>query len=75
MRTIQVGRRAIAVREAGHGTPVVLLHCTGGSGNQWRAVIDALAADPLAVGPNLRGLRLIMPDLHGYGASESLLGT
>lgn len=75
MKTIQIGRHAITIREAGTGTPVVLLHCTGGSGNQWRGVIDALAADPLAVGPDLRGLRLIMPDLHGYGASESWLGT
>ena len=70
MKTIQIGGTSVAVREAGQGTPVVLLHCTGSSGNQWRAVADALLSGPLAAGPSSAGYRLIMPDLRGYGASE-----
>ncbi len=74
MKTFQIGGTAVAVREAGSGTPVVLLHCTGSSGNQWRAVADALLAGPLAAGPDWRGYRLIMPDLRGYGASDPWSG-
>lgn len=71
MKTIQVGGTAVAVRELGEGTPVVLLHCTGSSGNQWRGVADALLAGPLAGGG---GYRLIMPDLRGHGNSEPWSG-
>ena len=74
MKTFQIGGTAVAVREACSGTPVVLLHCTGSSGNQWRAVADALLAGPLAAGQDVRGYRLIMPDLRGYGASDPLSG-
>ncbi len=74
MRTIQIGGTAVAVREAGNGTPVVLLHCTGSSGNQWRGIADSLLAGPLAAARNGRGYRLIMPDLRGYGASAPWSG-
>lgn len=74
MKTIQIGGSAIAVRETGRGSPVVLLHCSGGSGNQWRGVADALLEGPLAAGPGNRGHRLIMPDLRGYGASDGWSG-
>jgi pimeloyl-ACP methyl ester carboxylesterase len=65
MRTITVGGTAVTVRETGSGTPVVLLHCTGGSGNQWRGVADALTEHSSAA-----GYRLITPDLRGFGGSE-----
>lgn len=79
MKTMQIGGTAVAVRETGEGTPVVLLHCTGSSGNQWRSIADALLAGPLAggglgSGTNGRGYRLIMPDLRGYGDSEPWSG-
>lgn len=74
MRTIQVGGTNVAVREAGQGTPVVLLHSTGSSGNQWRAVAESLLDGPLSTGRGERGHRLIMPDLTGYGASGSWNG-
>lgn len=74
MKTMQIGGTAVAVREAGEGTPVVLLHCTGSSGNQWRAIADALLDGSLASGANGRGYRLIMPDLRGYGASDPWSG-
>lgn len=69
MRTITVGGTAVSVRETGSGTPIVLLHCTGGSGNQWRGIAKALATAPLAT-----GTRLIMPDLRGFGESEPWSG-
>ena len=74
MKTIQIGGTAVAVREAGSGIPVVLLHCTGSSSSQWRAMAEALLAGPLAAAPGGRGYRLIMPDLRGYGASDPWSG-
>ena len=74
MRSIQIGGTAVAVREIWEGTPVVLLHCTGSSGNQWRGIADALLSGPLAVNRDGRGYRLIMPDLRGYGESEPWSG-
>jgi pimeloyl-ACP methyl ester carboxylesterase len=74
MKTMQIDGTAVAVRETGDGTPVVLLHCTGSSGNQWRAMADGMLAGPLAGGSNGRGYRLIMPDLRGYGESEAWSG-
>lgn len=41
----------------GEGTPVVLLHCTLSSKNQWRALSAMLGG----------GYRVIAPDLYGYG--------
>lgn len=64
---ITIAGTPIAVRRSGAGTPVVLLHCTGGSGNQWRGVVDAL-------GRTGTPLRLLMPDLHGYGDSGPWAG-
>src|SRR3546814_7097634 len=74
MKTIQVGGCTVAVRETGQGKPVVLLHCTGSSGNQWRSVAAALLAGPLTGGSGSRGHRLIMPDLRGYGATAGWSG-
>lgn len=74
MKTMQIGGTAVAIREFGAGTPVVLLHCTGSSGNQWRGIADALLAGPLASSPQGRSYRLIMPDLRGYGDSEPWSG-
>lgn len=55
-------RRAgpLAVRTAGDGPPIVLLHGLIGSGRFWGRAYDALAADH----------RLIVPDLLGFGRSE-----
>ncbi len=41
-----------------NGEPVVLLHCSGSSRGQWRALVERL--DP--------HYRVIAPDLYGYGA-------
>src|SRR5258708_7721553 len=44
----------------GPGTPIVLLHSSGLSGRQWRRLVPALRE---------RGLRPVVPDLTGHGAS------
>lgn len=69
MKIINTDVGAFAVRLAGSGTPVVLLHCSGSSGNHWRHVADTLLADPPAAGPNQCRYHLVMPDLFGHGGS------
>jgi len=48
----------------GGGAPVVLLHSTGASGAQWRALADRLAAR----------FHVVAPDLCGYGTSAGWTG-
>ncbi len=52
----------LAFRDSGAGMPVVFLHPTPLDGEYWRPLIQ-----------NLSGVRAIVPDLRGHGASE--LGT
>ncbi len=47
-------------RQAGSGSPVVLLHSSASSGAQWKSTIDGLRARH----------RVITPDLPGYGGSS-----
>ena len=58
-------RRAIDAhlhcRETGGGPRVMLLHCSAGSGAQWRTLASQLAAH----------FRVLAPDLAGYGASPA----
>jgi pimeloyl-ACP methyl ester carboxylesterase len=49
----------LAFRETGAGLPVVFLHPTPLDGEYWRPLIEELA-----------GVRAIIPDLRGHGASE-----
>jgi pimeloyl-ACP methyl ester carboxylesterase len=58
-RYLEVDGHPVAVREAGDGAPVVLLHGFGGRIETWRAVQPALAAT----------CRTIAIDLWGFGAS------
>ncbi len=48
------------VETTGDGTPVVLLHSSGLSGRQWRRLAKEVAG---------KGLRAVVPDLTGHGAS------
>ena len=57
--TIDAGGISLKYFAAGNGEPVVLLHCTAGSGRQWADVADALRSD----------FRVIAPDLCGYGGT------
>ena len=55
---------SIELHEQGSGDPVLLLHSTGASNTQWRALAAQLAAR----------YRVIAPDLYGYGASPHWSG-
>lgn len=57
--TIDAGGISLKYFAAGIGEPVVLLHCTAGSGRQWADMADALRCD----------FRVIAPDLCGYGGT------
>ena len=57
--TIDAGGISLKYFAAGTGEPVVLLHCTAGSGRQWAAMVEALRPD----------FRVIAPDLCGYGGT------
>lgn len=57
--TIDAGGISLKYFAAGTGEPVVLLHCTAGSGRQWADVAEALRSD----------FRVIAPDLCGYGCT------
>lgn len=46
-------------RETGSGPRVLLLHCSAGTGGQWRQLASQLSGS----------FRVMAPDLHGYGAS------
>ena len=60
--TCQSDGATLAFRDTGAGLPVVFLHPTPIDGEYWRPLTE-----------NLAGVRAIVPDLRGHGASE--LGT
>lgn len=59
MSRIEIGGVQVEYHEQGTGQPVVLLHSSGASGGQWRALAERLSAR----------YRVVAPDLYGYGAS------
>jgi pimeloyl-ACP methyl ester carboxylesterase len=59
MPTLHVSGSCVEYLELGSGEPVVLLHSSGGSGAQWRALTEQLS----------ERYRVIAPDLYGYGAT------
>lgn len=60
-RRLDVGEVRLAVREAGEGEPVVLLHGFPELSYSWRHQVEALAA---------AGYHAVAPDLRGYGRSD-----
>jgi pimeloyl-ACP methyl ester carboxylesterase len=64
MPYIDLPGRRIHYTDRGIGEPVLTLHCSGASGNQWRALAETLAPR----------MRILAPDLHGYGRSEGWPG-
>jgi len=59
MPSIEVSGSRIEYFEEGRGEPLVLLHCSGSSGAQWRTLAGRLGAR----------YRVLAPDLYGYGAT------
>lgn len=64
MSTLQISGSRVEYRELGSGEPVVLLHSSGSSGAQWRALAQRLGAR----------YRVIAPDLYGYGGTADWPG-
>src|SRR5258706_13589554 len=64
MPTFHIGNVPVEFVEQGSGDPVVLLHCSGSSQLQWRALIDRLSRD----------FRVLAPDRSGYGATGAWPG-
>jgi len=62
---IQVKDATIALDDVGEGTPVLLLHGFPATRYLWSHVVPLLANS---------GYRLLVPDLVGYGESETLAG-
>ena len=62
VRMVKVNGINLAIYEAGSGPAVVLLHGFPGLAFTWRKQIPALAA---------AGYRVIVPDLRGYGQSDT----
>ncbi len=59
MPSFHIGNVPVDFVEQGSGDPVLLLHSSGSSRAQWRALIDRLSGD----------FRVLAPDLYGYGAT------
>ncbi len=59
LTSIDVGDINFRYFVAGTGEPIVLLHCTGGSGRQWADLCEALRTS----------FQVIAPDLCGYGST------
>jgi pimeloyl-ACP methyl ester carboxylesterase len=64
MPSIDVNGIQVSFQEAGTGEPVVFLHCSASTGEQWWAQFERLS----------RHHRVIAPDLFGCGESESWQG-
>src|SRR5688572_5073410 len=59
MPSIEISGSRVEYLDQGRGEPVVLLHSSGASGAQWRALAERLSGR----------YRVIAPDLYGYGAT------
>ena len=59
MTSIEIGGTHVEYCEQGSGEPVLLLHSSGSSSAQWRALIERLSAR----------FRVVAPDLYGYGGT------
>jgi len=64
MARVEIHGSSIEYVEQGSGELVVLLHSSGSSGAQWRALVERLS----------RRYRVIAPDLLGYGATANWTG-
>lgn len=62
IRRVDAGEITLGIREAGAGTPVILLHGFPENGHSWRHQLPALAE---------AGYHAVAPDLRGYGASDA----
>ena len=59
MPTFHIGKVPVEFVDQGRGEPVLLLHSSGSSRQQWRSLIERLSCR----------FRVLAPDLYGYGAT------
>ena len=64
MPSLQISGSQVEYLERGSGEPVVLLHSSGASGAQWRALAERLS----------ERYRVVAPDFYGYGATAPWSG-
>ena len=64
MKTVLVDGVRAAFVESGAGTPIIFVHCSGGSHKVWLKIAGQLS----------RNYRIIAPDLFGYGESPDWPG-
>jgi pimeloyl-ACP methyl ester carboxylesterase len=64
MARIEISGTSIEYLDQGSGEPVVLLHCSGSSGAQWRALAERSS----------ERYRVIAPDLYSYGGTAQWPG-
>lgn len=64
MHTFHVHGHPVGLIREGSGQPVVLLHCSGATGAQWRPLIDSLS----------KRFLVLAPDLYGHGGTASWPG-
>lgn len=62
MKALEVHGSRLFYRQAGSGTPVVMLHSCASTGAQWRTMTEKLKSEH----------RVISPDLPGHGRSAAL---
>lgn len=62
MPNLSIGESNINYRDAGSGTPVILLHSSSSHSGQWKPLIDQLAGR----------FRILAPDIFSYGKSDPL---
>lgn len=64
MPAVELNGTRFEYTDYGRGEPVIALHCSAGSGGQWRRLADALG----------ERFRVLAPDLHGCGGTSSWPG-
>jgi pimeloyl-ACP methyl ester carboxylesterase len=64
MTTIEMNGAQVAYSDAGTGEPILLIHCSSASGNEWRSLCETLG----------QRFRPIAPDQWGCGRSDPWMG-
>lgn len=67
IQTYESDGARLVFSDTGAGTPVIFLHPTPLDGDYWRPLIEELSDELMA---ELPGIRAIVPDFRGHGASE-----
>lgn len=60
MYNIEVNKISVSIKEEGTGEPIVLLHSSVNSGEQWKAAFESFADE----------FHVLAPDLIGYGGTD-----